>query len=439
MAVPDEEYIVRYIQTEVVPRKYDFRPLIPKGWEGVFCSLPKKKTGGKNMKTNLNRWVRLLIGCITLFAAGVIYAWSVLSTPFKAEFSKTALQMCFTLTLCFFCLGGLFSGLLAKRFSGKLRMLVAALLILAGFTVTGKLNGSILLLYLGYGIMAGTGIGIVYNVVIAQTNAWFPDKKGLSSGALMMSFGFSALVFGKLADRLFKIDSFGWRSTFLLFGAIIGVIVLLSAFLVQTPPAKRNDGGQIGENDVSTKDMIKRSSFWKLFVFFTLLAAVGSTAIGFGKDYFLSVGMNDANAVTIAGLLSVFNGLGRLFSGAVYDKAGLKKTQYITSLVAIAAPLIALFGILANSPVLGAVGLGMCAFSYGFSPTVSAAFVGGFYGMGHFALNFPVLNLVLIPASFVSTLAGKLFEVSGGYLSTFIVLTAMSVIGLVVNISIKKA
>ena len=81
----------------------------------------------------------------------------------------------------------------------------------------------------------------------------------------------------------------------------------------------------------------------------------------------------------------------------------------------------------------------MCAFSYGFSPTVSAAFVGGFYGMGHFALNFPVLNLVLIPASFVSTLAGKLFEASGGYLSTFIVLTAMSVIGLVVNISIKKA
>jgi len=92
-----------------------------------------------------------------------------------------------------------------------------------------------------------------------------------------------------------------------------------------------------------------------------------------------------------------------------------------------------------NAPVLGVIGLMLCAFSYGFSPTVSAAMVGGFYGMKHYHLNFPVMNLVLIPASFVSTLAGKLYEVSGGYLSTFIVLTAMSVVGLIVNLSIRKA
>ena len=70
-------------------------------------------------------------------------------------------------------------------------MLIAGILIFIGFFVTSKLNqDSIALLYLGYGVCSGLGIGIVYNIVIARTNAWFPDKKGISSGVLMMSFGF---------------------------------------------------------------------------------------------------------------------------------------------------------------------------------------------------------------------------------------------------------
>ena len=212
----------------------------------------------------------------------------------------------------------------------------------------------------------------------------------------------------------------------------------MAAFLVKAPEGMKKVV-QASENDVSTKEMLKRASFWKLFAFFTLLAAVGSTAIGFGKNYFVSVGLKENAAVTVAGLLSIFNGFGRLFSGFFYDKAGLRKTQYVTSLVAITSPLLALLAVVFLSPVLGVIGLMLCAFSYGFSPTVSAAMVGGFYGMKHYHLNFPVLNLVLIPASFASTLAGKLFEVSGGYLSTFIVLTCMSVVGLIVNVSIKKA
>lgn len=388
-----------------------------------------------------SRWIKLMVGCVTLFAAGVIYAWSVLSGPFKTAFpawSVSQLQLTFTLTLCTFCLGGLVSGLLAKRFSIKLRMLFAAVLILGGFTVTGTMNGSIFLLYLGYGIMAGFGIGIVYNAVIAATNAWFPDKKGIATGALMMSFGFSALFFSKVSAKMFEIASIGWRNTYLTLGAVIGGVILMAAFLVKAPEGMKK-AVQASENDVSTKEMLKRASFWKLFAFFTLLAAVGSTAIGFGKNYFVSVGLKENAAVTVAGLLSIFNGFGRLFSGFFYDKAGLRKTQYVTSLVAITSPLLALLAVVFLSPVLGVIGLMLCAFSYGFSPTVSAAMVGGFYGMKHYHLNFPVLNLVLIPASFASTLAGKLFEISGGYLSTFILLTCMSVVGLIVNISIKKA
>ena len=80
------------------------------------------------------------------------------------------------------------------------------------------------------------------------------------------------------------------------------------------------------------------------------------------------------------------------------------------------------------------MGLCLCGFSYGFSPTNSAAFAAEFYGQKNFPLNFSILNLILIPASFVPT---ALSGLSNAW--TFAVLVIFSVAGLFINISIKKA
>ncbi|MDY2770393.1 MAG: MFS transporter [Eubacteriales bacterium] len=381
-------------------------------------------------------WV-LLAGCVTLLMAGVIYAWSVLKTPVKAEFgwTDTETQMCFTLTLCFFCLGGLLSGLISRRVTLRVRLLAAAVLVIGGFDLSAHAEGRLGLFYLGYGVLTALGVGVVYNAVIACVNGWFADKKGMASGAMMMSFGFSALLMSRAFQAL--LSGMGWKEIYMLLGTVIGLVIAASAFVLKNPPAARTAAET--EKDVSTREMLKTGSFWKLFAFFTLLAAVGSTAIGFGRDYFRSVGMAENAAVTLAGLLAVFNGLGRLFSGWLCDRAGLSRTRMVTSAVAIGAPALALLACVTSSPLLGAVGLCLCGFSYGFSPTVSAALAGGFYGMKHFSLNFSVLNLVLIPASFMSTLAGRLYETTGAYQLALIVLTALSVVGLIVNMSIKKA
>ena len=381
-------------------------------------------------------WV-LLAGCVTLLMAGVIYAWSVLKTPVKAEFgwTDTETQMCFTLTLCFFCLGGLLSGLISRRVTLRVRLLAAAVLVIGGSALSAHAEGRLGLFYLGYGVLTALGVGVVYNAVIACVNGWFADKKGMASGAMMMSFGFSALLMSRAFQAL--LSGMGWKEIYMLLGTVIGLVIAASAFVLKNPRAARTAAET--EKDVSTREMLKTGSFWKLFAFFTLLAAVGSTAIGFGRDYFRSVGMAENAAVTLAGLLAVFNGLGRLFSGWLCDRAGLSRTRMVTSAVAIGAPALALLACVTSSPLLGAVGLCLCGFSYGFSPTVSAALAGGFYGMKHFSLNFSVLNLVLIPASFMSTLAGRLYETTGAYQLALIVLTALSVVGLIVNMSIKKA
>ena len=137
------------------------------------------------------RWLYLALGTVSLLFAGIIYAWSILKAPLAEEFGWTASQLSlnYTLTMSFFCLGCILCGLMVRKIGFKLSMMIGAVLSGAGFFATGCLNDTIGILFISYGVLGGLGIGIAYNAVISTVGAWFPDKKGLCSGILMMGFG----------------------------------------------------------------------------------------------------------------------------------------------------------------------------------------------------------------------------------------------------------
>ena len=384
------------------------------------------------------RILMLILGALSLFATGVFYAWSILKAPFSFEGAELALN--FTILLCAFGFGGLFSGVLAKKISLKVRLIVGTLLAGVGFFLSTLVTDNVLLLYLSYGLLSGFGIGILYNAVISSVNSWFPDKKGLSSGVLMMSFGISTLIIGNVASKLFNAEGFGWKNTYYLIAAFIVVTTLIFTVIARMPsaddnlpaPGKKSSTGT--SEDFSATSMLRRLTFWKLFVFFTLFTAVGSTIIGFAKDFTITLGAKESLAVTIVGIVSVCNGLGRLLAGLIFDKLGLKFAQFSTSVIVIIATSVSLIGIFTSSLVVGIIGICLCGISYGFSPTVSAAFIASFYGMKYYPTNLSIINLVLIPASFMSTIAGSI----GNYSVIFAVLLACSVVGLIINLTIKK-
>ena len=389
-----------------------------------------------------NRWMRLIMAMIALLLAGIIYAWSFFKAPLAelfADASAAQLQLNYTLTLGFFCLGGLVSGLLAKKLSIRSRMLVGAALVLIGFVIVSRLTGkSLVMLYLGYGIMAGTGIGFVYNTVISITNAWFPDRKGLASGVMMLGFGFSAMVLGNLAAALF--GPMGWRNVFLMYAIIIGVALAAIGCILRMPkagevPAVAAAAAAKDGVDYDTRAMVARPSFWMLFVAITLVCITGSVAIGQSRDIILSVNAEaTAMAAMGASLISVMNGVGRMVWGALFDKLGMRRTQFILCVVSVAAPLVILAGIKAASPILCLAGLCLTGVSYAYAPTASSTFTLAFYGRKHFSMNFPVLNLTLLAASFVPTLVSGMTPTA-----TYILLTAMAAVGAVLNIMLKKA
>lgn len=399
-------------------------------------------------KTCSVRWLYLILGVIALLFAGVIYAWSILKSPLQESFGWTSSELAlnFTLTMCFFCLGGFLGGLISKRIGIRLSLILAALLSGLGFFLASKLNGNVVMLYLSYGVLAGLGIGIAYNVIISSVNAWFPDKKGLCSGALMMGFGASALVVGKLASAL--MERAGWRIAYLALGLALAAVLLLTALVLRRPgpetslptqPRKQTAGKeQFAQKEYPTGQMIRRASFWLAFFCIVSLSAVGSTVISFARDLSLSVGAQASVATTLVGVLSICNGLGRILTGLLFDRTGRRTTMLAATGLTILAAGITLLAVLTGSLPLCVFGLCLTGLSYGTSPTISSAFTASFYGTKYFPLNFSVMNFNLIVASFVATAASKLLESTGGYTGPFVLLLVLAVASFGFNLCIKK-
>ena len=397
-----------------------------------------------------SRWLMLCAGVVAMLFAGIIYAWSILKVPFASElkFAPDALALNFTLTMSFFCLGGLASSFLVKKIGTAASIVISGALASLGFILTSFIgDGQILLLYLTYALMAGLGIGMAYILIISTVNAWFPDRKGLSSGALMMGFGASSLILGNLADRLFK-SELGWRTTFLLLGVALGIVVCLSSLFIKRPdssvvfPEPKKRGGRKAESfevkDYTPTEMIRRFTFWRAFLCLICITAVGNSVISFARDLALSVGAGAALATTLVGVLAVCNGLGRIITGAVFDAMGRRFTMIAANILTIVAAGVTLLAVGISSLPLCIVGLCLTGMSYGTSPTVSSAFTSAFYGTKHFASNLGIMNFNLMCASFVATACSSLLTATGGYTVPFILLLALSVVALGLNISIKK-
>ena len=410
--------------------------------------------GGSHMHTTkLNiavRWFYLAVGVIAMLFAGVLYAWSILKAPLTAEFGWKASELAlnFTLAMSFFCVGGLLGAQISKRIGHRVALITAGVVSAAGFILTATLHSaSVFTLYISYGVLAGIGIGIAYNVVIATVSAWFPDRKGLCSGCLMMGFGASALILGNAADALFK-STLGWRLTYTLLGSAICAVLLIAGLLLRKPDpqiplpqpqtAKATGNETFGRREYTSGQMLCRPSFWMAFVSISFLAAVGSSVISFAKDLALSVDAPESLAVSLVGVLSVCNGFGRILTGAVFDSIGRRKTMLLANTLTICAATVTLLAVSLGSLPVCVVGLCLTGISYGACPTITSAFTSSFFGMKYFSTNMALMTFTVMGGSLIATVSNKVLEITGGYTATFMMLLSLTVVALLLNFLIRK-
>ena len=394
----------------------------------------------------------LAAGVFAMLFSGVLYAWSILKVPFKEDFgfAENVLSLNFTLTMCFFCLGAFFGSLICKKLGVKLTLIIAGLLVDAGFISTGMLTAESnpSLLYVTYALLAGTGIGISYNVVVSTVCSWFPDRKGFCSGCLMMGFGISTLLMGNAISVLFENAAFGMSKTYILLGAVVAAVLIIAGIILSKPSAddelpspkagKTVKKEAFESRDFSTGEMLKSFTFWRAFVCMAFITAVGNSVISFARDLAISVDAAPALAVTLVGVLSVCNGIGRILTGALYDALGRRTTMIAANILTIVAAGITLLAVQLGSLPICIIGLCLTGLSYGSCPTLTSAFTSSFYGQKYFSVNYSLTNFNLIVAAFIANVSNSLLAQHGSYTAPFTMLLILAVCALGLNFSIKK-
>lgn len=387
------------------------------------------------------------VGTVILLFAGVIYGWSVLSVPVAADFpdaSGSRMSLTFTLSMVFFCIGGLAAGLLSKKTSPKIRMLLSAFLFGIGFWITGTASG-LGALYLGYGVLCGTGAGFCYNTVMTVVPCHFPGRQGVISGVLLMGFGAGSLVIGSAYSRFISLSAGNWRLAFWLLGGIMALFMILGAVLVHMPektaPKKWSRQQEYMEtDDCAPAMMLRRTSFWLFFLWEILISIVGLAVISQSKPLTSEIGpgLSLGMIALFAGLISVCNGFGRILFGAVFDKTGWKTTMLWISVTAVAAGAVLTAALYMQSLLFLMVSYLLTGIAYGGGPTMCTAFTKYFYGETYFAINFQIVLLNLLPASLSGTLAGYLYDNSGNYFSTVAMILVCSVLAVFLVFAIRE-
>lgn len=397
------------------------------------------------------RWARLVCACLVMIAIGFIYGWSVFSVPISNEFGwePTTLSFTFTILMWAFCLGGILGAKLTAKTSARATLLVSAVGIFLGFLLTTVLVGpdTPWMLYITYGFIGGCSVGMAYTTTMGSIIIWFPDKAGTISGTMLLCYGLSTMILSSVASWLF--GAIGWRPAFITLSACMGVIVFLNSLALRKPTADelndlsdslalkaavKHDEQEVEEIlysgiNFKTSEMLKQPVFYAYAIWMILTCSVGLGLTGTMNQLSLEAGAAVALAVGIVGLYSVFNGLGRLAGGFVFDKLGIPVTMAIVGVFHVAGCVLIILAIATQSIPLMLVAAVVGASGVGSSSVVGSGFTATAFGSEHYAQNLSVLNLMLIPAALIGPL---IMSTSVGSAGTYTWgLVVLSVVGLV--------
>lgn len=382
------------------------------------------------------RIVYLILSTVTLLFLGLIYAFSMFAAPMCATFGleKGPVGLTFNIMMVTFCVGAVIGSQIEKKIGVKGSIIVSAIMFAIGFIGTGLFAyGNIAALYFFYAIVCGLGVGIGYNCVIATTNVWFPDKVGLSSGVLMMGFGLGSLILGTLSVNLSNV--FGLGTVLVVVGIISAIIIGIEGILIKRPPENivelmapeqaTGTGYDPGDEDSALKTPL----FYVYWVWATIVIAIGLATIGNCASDAQLVGWDAGFASLLVGLVSTFNGVGRVLVGTIYDKTNVKVTMVINGFVAIIAAGSIICALTMSIPVLYVIGALLCGFCYGGVPVVASAFGRQRFGAKNYPLNLSLCNFAIVWGSLLNVLLQAIVGLDARVM-TFTILAVMAVIAI---------
>lgn len=376
-------------------------------------------------------------------ALGIIYAYSMLKGEIGQLFAGAGDPYA---TACLvFALSMTLGGKMQDKVGPRLTALMGGLLVGAGFLVCSQTSnywGWIL----GFGVLAGCGIGFAYASATPPALKWFPPAKtGLIVGIVVSGFGIAPVYLAPVAKYL--LAQYGLHTTMMILGIAFIAIVCGMAMLLTNPPAGFSpaEKGATGpakaakSKDVGPLQMLKDGRFYTLWLSFFIGAGAGLMVIGSIKGIAKqSLGEMAFIAVVV---MSVGNAAGRIVAGILSDKIGRVAT--LTTMLLFQACLMFAATKVVSSPDSGPVLITLLAafmgFNYGSNLSLFPAFSKDFWGAKNYGTNFGLLFSAWGVGAFVLVkVSAALAAKYGGMETSFMVAGVMLLVGAMMALSLRS-
>ncbi|EDT48668.1 transporter, major facilitator family protein [Streptococcus infantarius subsp. infantarius ATCC BAA-102] len=373
---------------------------------------------------------------------GSTYAWSVYRNPIIAETSWTQSAIAFAFSLAIFCLGmsAAFMGQVVEKFGPRVTGTISAILYASGNILTGFAiaQHSIFLLYLGYGVLGGIGLGTGYVTPVSMIIKWFPDKRGLATGLAIMGFGFASLLTSPIAH--FLITKYDVINTFYLLGGAYFLVMLIVSQFLKFPSYSEEDTDdsrkQLSQG-IGAKKALKTVEFYLLWLILFINISCGLALISVVSPMAQDVaGMTANQAAIIVGLMGIFNGFGRLLWASLSDYIGRPLTFLILFVVNILMTVSLIF---LHAPALFTIAMAVLMTCYGAGFSLIPPYLSDIFG----AKELATMHGYILTAWGMAALAGPMllavtYSATKSYTSTLIIFILLYLLALAITLWLKS-
>ena len=389
------------------------------------------------------RWLILFASCLVTLCAGSLYAWSVFATPMADYLSSltgtqiASLAIVFTVANSVGPITMISGGAINDRIGPRWILIIGGLLFGLGMIGSGLVT-SVTGLIIAYGLGVGLGVGMVYGTIVSNAVKFFPDKAGLAGGLTTACYGGSSIIIPIIATAL--LSKYEITACFKILGAVMGLIIILSSFVIEACPAgftvagadnKKGSKAAAPAVDYTWRQMLAEKKFYLMLVVLMCGAFGGMMIISQASPLAQNMmAFTPAAAAAVVSILAFFNMLGRLASGMISDKLGAEGTMKITFSLSCAACVLLFFS-RAGQNAMFYIGLSVVGFSFGSIMGIYPGYTARQFGRRNNSVNYGIMFIGFALAGlFGPMIMNMIYSSTGKYQPAFLVSAALSAVGL---------
>ena len=402
-------------------------------------------------------WIVTFSGTGINLALGILYTWSIFKGAIRQSIEEggegafnwdlASLNDPYAICCIVFAFIMILAGKCQDRFGPRRTALIGGVLVGLGFIWISQTTNYVAWV-LGFGVLAGAGIGFGYAAATPPALKWFPPAKtGLIAGLVVCGFGLASLYIAPLAQYLLGI--WGLQKAMLFFGIAFLVVVCGLAMLLVNPPAgyvpegagvnvSQTVSSDIAEIEAKPSEMLKTRAFYTIWLIYFIGAGAGLMVIG-SLAGMAKKSMGELAFLAVA-ILAIGNAGGRIIAGILSDKIGRRATLMImlgvqTILMLVAIPIV---GAEKSSAVVIVLLATFIGFNYGTNLSLFPSLTKDNWGLKNFGINYGIVFTAWGVGGFVMGRSSQmLIAHTGTYTSSFLTAAALLIVGVFLAFTLK--